>query len=215
MLRILVCLGGVGLIVGVAQILWLKNIWRDERGRKLVHIGVATYVASWPWIISWHYIRLLSLLMLIVVTLNHSRQLLKISGQVKRKSYGEIFLAVSILITSMLTQTKLYFALAILNLSIADGFAAIVGSRYGQKHQYSILWDNKTYLGSATFFVCSTLVMLFGLVIGAEPHISHAHYMLLILTLPLILTIIEGSLGYGLDNLGVPMAVLFALYLAK
>jgi dolichol kinase len=57
--------------------------------------------------------------------------------------------------------------------ALADGFAALVGVRFGKSNTYKILSNSKSIAGTATFFVVSVLIMM-GVIIfgGADISIS-------------------------------------------
>jgi dolichol kinase len=65
---------------------------------------------------------------------------------------------------------------------------------------WRVTGGQKSTSGSLTFFLVSgALATIFGLASG-EPHLPRA------LAVAAILTMIEGSLGYGLDNLLLPVS---------
>ena len=214
MLNVLICLAGVAAVLVASEMLYSRRLLRGERERKFIHIIVGCYVAAWPWLISWHWIQVIGLGMLAIVLANHRRQKLHISGGVHRRSWGEIFFALAIVLCASLTNVKVFFAIAILHLALADGLAALFGKKYGSNWKYHFWGANKTLVGSATFWLCSLTILGFGL-LAATSQVGYSHYVLLCLALPPILTLAEASLGFGLDNLAVPLIVIWALALAS
>ncbi len=57
----------VFLVLLGSELWWRKHITHSEFSRKFVHITVGSFVAFWPFYLSWGQIRLLSLGFLIVV----------------------------------------------------------------------------------------------------------------------------------------------------
>jgi len=212
MLAILACLAGVAAILISAEILWRKKILRGEYQRKFVHILVGTFVAFWPWLISFRAIQLLALLMLFCVSIVQHYKLFHFTKEPARVSYGFIFFALAVLATSLITNNKLFFALAILNMSLADGFAAVVGQKYGKPWRYLILTHRKTVVGTMTFWFISLLILGTGLLFSAN---LMPHYLPLLLFLPPLLVILENLPGLGSDNIFVPLAVVIVLNLVK
>ncbi|MBI2588935.1 hypothetical protein HYW35_01885 [Candidatus Saccharibacteria bacterium] len=213
MLAVIACLAGVLAILVVSEILWKYKILRGEYNRKFVHIAVGIFVAFWPWLISWRAIQVIALLML-VVNLFDRRPIFHSNAPVQRRTYGNILYAVAILLCSMLTDQKIFFALAIFHLSVADGLAAIVGEKLHKRWGYKIFHYTKTVIGTMAFWLVSVFILGIGLLF-ARDLIGYHQYTVLILGLPPILAILENAGGFwGTDNILVPLAVLSALSLA-
>ncbi len=214
MLEAILCLVGVGIILGVAEVLWQKKIISGEAQRKFAHIGVGMFVATWPWILSWETIGLLGILMLVGVILNRLSIIkLHFSHGHEDRGYGDVCFAVAIILCAAFTDVKLFFALAMLHLALADGLAAIVGKEFGRKTKYKVFGQTKTLIGSMTFWIVSLYLLGAG-AICAYQDISFASYISVLLFLPPILTILENISGYGLDNVVIPLAVIAGLYIA-
>ncbi|MEJ0072596.1 MAG: hypothetical protein WDN27_00660 [Candidatus Saccharibacteria bacterium] len=56
----------------------------------------------------------------------------------QRPTYGEIFFALIVGLLTFITSAKAIYAAAILQMSLADGFAAIIGSRFGRDNKYHV-----------------------------------------------------------------------------
>lgn len=213
MVSIFLCLLGVMFILIAGNILFERNLIKGEYSRKFVHILVGSFVAFWPWLMSWRAIQVIGLLMLIVVYINHSRKFFKFSKGIHRKTYGDYFYAITITLCALLTTNKVFFALAILHLALADGLAAIIGTEFGKMWRYKLFSQTKTILGSMAFWFTSLYILGLG-VLFTNSNISFNSYALLILLLPPVLTVIENFAVLGLDNIIVPLVVLLALNLA-
>jgi dolichol kinase len=213
MLEIALCLLGVFILLVATQELFWKKYLQGEYLRKFLHITVGCFVAIWPWLISWQAIQFISLAMLIGVLVNHRFKIVKFN-HIKRKTYGDILFAAVILAASIITTNKVFFALAILQMSLADGFAAVIGEKYGRPWRYKIFNQTKTVLGSMTFWFVSLCVLAAG-ALFAHDVISFKNYVLVLILLPPLLTYLENISVYGTDNLVVPIVALYGLHLAQ
>jgi len=96
---------------------------------------------------------------------------------------------------------KEVIAIGILAMSYGDGFASLLGLRYG-KRIYQIFSDKKSYVGSLAMFLFTLLMF--------EITLFYYHVPVQQLTFPFLLglagvaTILEGCTPKGLDNLTVP-----------
>ena len=210
MLSILACLVGVFGVLAVAETLWRADILKGEYQRKFVHILTAGFVAFWPWLISWHAIEALGIAMLVLVLANHMHEQLHFSADLRKKSVGGITLALVITAAALMTHNKIFFAIAILNTALADGLAAVFGTRYGKNWEYKVFGYPKTVIGTMTFWLVSLLILGVGLLF-AYTNISAQNYLLLLLFLPPVLAAIENLAVDGVDNIAVPVAVILAL----
>jgi len=97
---------------------------------------------------------------------------------------------------------KEVIAIGILAMSYGDGFASLIGIKYGKK-KYKILKESKSYVGSFSMFVLTFLIIVFSLLFY---NISfNFEKLVLLLCISLISSIIEGVTPFGLDNLSVPL----------
>ena len=103
-------------------------------------------------------------------------------------------------------DTPEIIAIGIVAMSYGDGFASLIGSKYG-KHGYQILGDYKTLEGSLAMFIMICIMGLIVLLYYQAP-----------LNIPLIIVIavsaafIEGVTPKGLDNLTVSFLASFIYY---
>ena len=210
MLAVIACLVGVLGILVIAEKLWRAKVLVGEYQRKFVHVSVTAFAAFWPWLVSWRQVQLMGLAMLVIVLANRYNQVLHFSADLRRHTVGGICLAISISICAALTEVKLFYAIAILHIALADGFAAVIGTRYGMRWKYHVFGQLKTVIGTMTFWLASVFILGVGLLF-AYGEINPAHYGLILLILPPLLAGIENSTPLGLDNLTVPLASLAAM----
>src|SRR5579884_1302767 len=158
------------------EIWWRRRKVHNEFSRKFIHLTVGCFVAAWPFILSWRQIQLLSLAFVIVILISKHFKIFQAIHSVQRPTWGEIFFAVSVGLITLLTHNKWIYAAAALQMGLADGLAAIVGSRYGWQ-RYKIFSSTKSIVGSLTFFITSVIILL------AYNHFSHNHLSLTFIAL--------------------------------
>jgi len=193
-------------ILLVANEYWWRRTKPTEFSRKFIHITVGSFVAFWPFFLSWDQIVGLSLAFLVGVVLSRYLHIFKAIHSVQRPTWGEMFFALAVGCIALVTHSKGIYAAALLQMSLADGLAAIVGLRYGKKTQYKVFGNIKSLVGTATFFAVSFVLLLgFSIVTNAELPL------LLIVALAFTASLIENLGVYGLDNLFVPLFVAYML----
>lgn len=214
MLPILACLGGVFALLVIGELLNRKKILRGDLQRQFLHITVGSFVAFWPWLISLETIAWIGLAMLAVVLLNYRIKLVDLHSGIDRHTYGDVFYALGIIASALITDEKVFFAIAVLTMAIGDGLANVIGQRYGKKWKYQFLGHSKTVIGSMTVWLVSMIVLGVGLLF-AQDLVDYSAYATLLLLVPPVLVIVENAAIWGLDNLVVPIVVLLALNLTK
>lgn len=190
-----------GLLFG-NELWWRKKGFHGEVGRKFIHITVGSFVAFWPFFMTWNQIRLLSLAFLIVVALSKYLHLFRAIHSVQRPTWGEIYFALAVGAITFITDNKWIYMTALLQMSLADGLAAILGVRYGKKRHYFVFGQVKSVIGTSAFIVTSVLILLGFVYLSGIPLSSAA-----ILGIAYLAALIENIGVYGLDNLLVPLLV--------
>lgn len=191
-----------------SEVWWRSTKVHSEISRKFVHITVGSFVAFWPFFLTWREIELLSLAFLIVVSLSKYLHILNAIHSVQRPTWGEIFFALAVGAVALITHNKWIYMTALLQMSLADGLAAIIGMRYGKRQTYLIFGQVKSVIGSLTFFIVSFLTLL------SYIHFSGSHLNLLdMLGLAVGASFIENLGVMGLDNLFVPILIAVSLTL--
>lgn len=197
-------------VVAVFVFLVLNEAWvryggyHGEVSRKFIHITVGSFAAFWPFFLSWDQIRLLSFGFLLGVGVSKYFGIFRAIHSVPRPTWGEVFFAVVTGVLTFVTHDKWIFAIALLQMSVADGLAAIIGTKLG-KRKYKIYDHVKSYEGSATFFVCSLIILV------AYSLLHHHLQPGSLVFLAALATIIENVGIHGSDNLLVPLAVALLL----
>ncbi|HUD05799.1 MAG TPA: hypothetical protein VMR18_02720 [Candidatus Saccharimonadales bacterium] len=205
MLKFLIVLIVVFIILLVAEYLFRIKHLRSEITRKFIHIGVGSFAAFWPFFLSWRQIELLAGFFFVGISVS---RLLTIFGSIhiiERRTIGELLFAVSIGLTALITHDRLIYMAALLNLSLGDGLAAILGSRYGKKHTYKVFNHKKTMTGTVIFWLCSMIILIIYFIS------SHIFSWPILIGLPLVASLIENVGVNGTDNLLVPLVIALTL----
>lgn len=206
MLDVLVALFGVAILVVVGEKLRLNHRYHPEVTRKFIHITVAIFVSTWPFWMSWNNIELLSLLMFVGVLASRYFHIFKAIHDIKRRTWGELFYAMSIGMVAVLSQDAWIFTAAMLLMGLADGLAAVVGTMFGGKHRYKVLGHYKSWEGTATFWIAAVaIVLVCGVLNGPQESWT------VLLWLPIVATFFENFAVAGTDNLLVPLVVTLLL----
>lgn len=219
MLPMLLACAGTGLILISGEYLSQKRILKGEFARKYVHILTASFVAFWPLFLSHYQIAILSLVFVAMVVTVQKTKILRSFKSVRRTTYGEIWYALGIGVVALLFQDNAIFSIAILQMALADGFAAVVGVGLGKKAiRYRYRNINKSIAGSLTFLTISFLLNLFYWFVLqgdslATSMISPALPVLLSASSAIILTFVEIVAPKGSDNVIVPVLAATLLWL--
>lgn len=193
------------ILVGAEYLSRLRNI-HAELTRKMVHVAVGTFVAFWPFFLTWRQIQLLSLAFFIVICISIRLNIFRSIHAVKRGITGELLFAVVIGLLAIISTNEWVFMAAMLHLSIADGLAAIIGLGWGDRNSYKVLGRTKSIAGSAAFLVTSFIILaVYGLFAGSSTSF------ITLLWLPFVATAAENIAVQGTDNLVMPLLIAIVL----
>jgi dolichol kinase len=210
MLAIAFCLFGIFALLVITELLGEYKILKGEYRRKFLHITAGTFIAFWPWLISWRSIELIGLAMVAFTIANRYFAFLNYHGRIGRASFGDIFMAVAVFLTAALTHNKIFFAVALLEVALADGLAAVAGITYGKNWGYKVFMNKKTVIGSMVFWIATVCIFGVGL-LPAHDSISFQNYYIILLLLPPAFTLAENVSIFGLDNLVIPLLTILVL----
>lgn len=177
-----------------------KFLFSANITRKVSHIGAALICAASPLFVEKNFIVIACLGFAAVMFLSRRTSFFSSIHSVRRKTFGEVFLPLGEAFSAaiFLPQALPAFQYGILVMGFSDAFAGFVGEKYG-RHQIIIFSNRKTFEGSLVFLLTTILLtFLFAPYFG--PHL---------ILIPLILTLIELILGYGTDNLAIPIFASF------
>lgn len=203
-------IGGL-VILGLSEYIgrrgWLAS---GEKVRKLAHILIGMFAASWPFYLHMYEIQLISLALIAGVLTSVKQGWFSQSRTITRRTYGELFFAAAIGVTTMLSADAMIYAVAMLHLSLADGLAALVGVRWGKPYRYEALGALKSLPGTFTFFAVS-IVLIFGYSQLAGVFVPLA----LMAGVSLGAALLENIGNWGIDNILVPSFVACMLTLGS
>lgn len=184
------------------EIIKRKFLLSSSITRRVSHVGAALIAAVSPLFIDKNLIVFACFGFAGVMFISRRFTFLSSLHSVKRKTLGEVFLPLGEAISAaiFLPQAVTAFQYGVLVMGLSDAFAGFVGEKYG-RHQINIFNNRKSLEGALTFFLTTTfLTFLFIPSLGFH-----------LILIPLVLTLIELILGYGMDNLAIPIfaALLF------
>jgi len=204
----LITLGVLGLIV-VSELLWRRHEINPEYTRKFIHISVGSFVAFWPLFLTRNEIVLLSGAFVVVVALSSYFKVFKAIHSVQRPTWGEVFFALAVGVLAVVAQSGWIYLAAVLHMSLADGLAAIVGTKFGKSTRYYVFGHPKSVVGTATFIVVSALIFA-----GFFKFTPNA-FTLWFIPITLAAAAIENFAIRGFDNLLVPLLVAVGLNMLR
>jgi len=191
------------LLLLINEFFWRRRAVRTEFGRKFIHVTVGSFVAAWPFFLTWRQIQILSLTFLIVVAVSKYLRLFQAIHSVQRPTMGELYFALAVGSVTLVTHNKWIYAAALAQMALADGLAAIIGVQYGNRLKYLVFKHPKSVVGTLTFFVVSFAIMAAYSYFSNQPLTLH-----FALLTSLLLTVVENiAVWGGIDNLVVPLLV--------
>lgn len=198
----------VFLILVMSEIWWRRQNVHGEFSRKFVHILVGSFVAFWPYFLTREEILFLSAAFIVVVLVSKRLNIFSSIHTVQRPTNGELFFALMVGALAVANVHPHIFTASLLVMSLADGFAAVFGTRFGRGNSYVILGARKSVVGTLTFLIITSVILA---VYSARTSGTAIGFWLL--PLSLATTFIENIAKRGLDNLLVPLLVAVALQL--
>lgn len=180
-----------------------------EVARKFIHITVGSFVAFWPFFMSNTIIYAICVAFISVIVFTRIIGLFPSVHKVRRKTWGDVLFPVGIAATLFLAHDPWIFTAAILHLSLADGFAALVGEKYGKNNAYKIFGYTKTIAGNIAFFAISLAIT--ATLVWFDPGNFSAIAGLTLFFVPITTTIIESLSVRGTDNIMVPILLTLLL----
>jgi phytol kinase len=194
-------------ILLTSEYLWRKKIVKGERARKYIHILAGIWMAFWPFYIPFDGIFVLGCMALVFLIYSRYAHVFGAIYAVKRRTYGEIFYAITIIICSYYGQEPWIFTTSILLLALADGGAAVVGRLWGLDNQYYVFGRKslrKSVAGTFAFIFFTYVSIIVGWLVGGN-FVLNDHLFMAFVVLPVVATILENISPFGLDNLLTPV----------
>jgi len=179
-----------------AEILKRKFSLPTAFTRRAIHIGTAIVAGIAPLFVTKEEIVFVSIIFAGVLFIGRFYHLFSAIHSAERYTFGEVYLPLGVAVTALLflPHNLLAFQFGIFIMGISDALAGFVGERFGS-HHFSVFKNRKSIEGSTTFFFASlVLTLLFVPTFGYQ-----------LLVIPIVLTLAEAGLVYGLDNLILPI----------
>ena len=189
-----------------SELWWRRHNMHEEFSRKFLHITIGTFVAFWPFFLSWGQIELLSIAFLLVAGVSKYLNLFQAIRSVQRPTWGELFFALAVGAIALVTHDKWIYLAAILQMSLADGFAAVVGVHYGRSNRYRVLGHDKSVAGTLTFLLISLVIL-----VGYGWLAPGVGFSAGFIGITVLATLGENIGVRGVDNLLVPLVVALLL----
>jgi dolichol kinase len=177
-----------------------------ELTRKFVHVTVGTFVAFWPFFLSWRIIASLSLLFFIAIAISMRLEILRSIHSVQRTTKGELLFALAIGVLALIATNKWVFMAGMLNLALGDGMAALVGILKGEGNEYKVFGHTKSRAGTLAFLVTSFCISIIYLLFSGS-----GFSFTTLLLVPVIAAATENLAVNGTDNLAIPVIVALLL----
>jgi phytol kinase len=193
---ILLVVAGQVCVLGAAELIGRRGL-RPEHTRRIAHAAGGASVAVLPRLLTLGELAVLAALFTGVLAWTLRRRWLGSVHGVRRATAGVLVFPAGLLLGAWLGWGHpVAIAYAALVLALADPAAALAGERLGGPG-WPVVGGRKTAAGSAAFLVVAVAVgvALTGLSPGRLPAVMGA---------ALLLTAVEASIGYGLDNLPLP-----------
>lgn len=209
-LRLLVACFFVGSTIFFAEVARANKWVSGERARKIIHILIGIWGAWLPLWLGWRSIIVLGFMLLIGVTIANQLRWFKSIHSVSRSTTGEYLFPISMIILAIFFRNETIFAACMLQLGVADGMAAVIGTRYGKKTTFRVFGQKKSIHGTATFFVLSTAIIFWALAV-LQPNLALVSMTSTLVTAMLsmcyglVLTTAELTGIKGIDNITVPL----------
>lgn len=206
----LLAAAGTAAILLTGEWLWRKHILKGEFARKFVHITAASFAAFWPIFMSRTNIALLSLLFVVALVVIKQLNIFKSLHSVQRATYGEVWYAISIGVVALLFKDDVIFAIAVLHMALADGFAAVIGAGLAKKAQiFHFRGCRKSLAGTLTFVIISFFLNLSYWVLATHYPITFSGIYISPITYSLLSAGLLGAVEIvapkGSDNVFVPL----------
>jgi dolichol kinase len=186
------------LLVGVE--LGFRRGLRPETTRQIAHVAGAASVAVLPFFLRLSELAALALFFTALLTWTRARHLLTSVHGIDRATLGALLFPIGLLLAVLLGWGHPgAIAYAALVLGLADPAAALAGKRLNG-FGWTVIGGHKTLAGSTCFALVTIAIgLLIGIGVGDVRFLA-------VLGSAAVLTTVEGSLGYGLDNIPVPAA---------
>jgi len=208
-----------GALLGALGVLRLLAAWKridSEVLRKAMHVALGASALTYPWLFHDAAPPLLiaALTLSVLLTLRFlpsaRARLGGVVHGVKRASEGDLWFPLSVVVVfGLASGNAVLYVIPILTLTLADAFAALVGSRYGHMRYDTLEGDQKSAEGSIAFFLIAFFAAHVPLLMYTS--VGRTESLLIGLTFGFLVMLLEAVAWRGLDNLFIPVGGFFLL----
>jgi len=192
-----------------------KNV-DSEVLRKGMHVALGTSALTYPWLFRSIAppLAIAALTLAVLLALRYApRARAELGGVVHgvhRSSEGDLWFPVSVATVFWLASGNMVlYVVPVLTLTIADAFAALVGTRYGRTRYDTMEGDRKSAEGSIAFFLIAFFATHVPLLMFTT--VGRTESLLIGLTFGFLVMLLEAVSWRGLDNLFIPLGGFFLL----
>lgn len=200
---------GILLLMVVVRHLAKRLSLSPETQRKIVHVAVGTSSLFFPLIFSspWPVFVLISCALVVMAWLRQTSQtaggLGGVLHSVKRPSYGEIYLALSVaFLFSQSEGSPVLYVLPLLVITLSDTASALIGTSYG-RFRFAVEDGSKSYEGVIAFFTVTWICGMIVLLLMSDT--ARLNVIVLSFLIAAFCALVEADSWRGLDNLFVPI----------
>ena len=204
----------VALIFVIAEMV-LKT--KPEVSRKFLHIMIGNMIFAMPFLSdAWVMVWFLTLPITIILFFLTEYSPIKIENSVTESGHalGLFFYAgIWTILIAVFSKQIWIVALAIVPMVYGDGFAALIGQKFG-KIKYTVFGGTKSLEGSLTMFVITTVMSVFVWMVFTTIGYPMPEFNLFyIIAISAVATVCEALSYGGIDNLSVPALTSILYYL--
>jgi len=218
-LVIVVVIGAVLALMLAVRLLARRVGISPEGQRKLVHVATGTASLTFPYLFDnpLPVLVLMSaaIVVMLLLRLPQAAGLGAVLHDVKRPSFGEVYLALAIVIVFFHAHGQhILYVLPMLVITLSDTASALIGTSYGRR-RFAVEDGTKSWEGVAAFFVVTWLVAMVALLLLSDA--PRLNVVVLSFLIAGFCALVEADSWHGLDNLFVPVGahLLLAQYLAS
>ena len=203
------------IIVFVIAELVLKT--KPEVSRKFLHIMVGNMIFAMPFFADpWTMVWFLTLPITVVLFFLTEYSPIKIENSVTESGHALglfFYAAIWTILIAVFSKQLWIVALAIVPMVYGDGFAALIGQKFG-KIKYTVFGGTKSLEGSLTMFVITTVMSVFVWMVFTSIGYPMPEFNLVyIIAISAVATACEALSYGGIDNLSVPTITSILYYL--
>lgn len=212
---ILIAFGYIAVVIGIATLISKLNMKSSkEITRKFIHIMVGNWVFLYPLYQTVLGIVFVPFMFIIINTISLKYALIEAMEREENDGYGTVYYAISLTILSLfakLMDNVSILTIGILIMAYGDGFAAVIGKKYGKNWNLK-KYPNKSLPGSLTVFIVALTVTFGSLIILKDSPWTYTVLTSIMVAIFAVFLELEGN--QGVDNLTLPLGTSYLAYLS-